>query len=95
MLHRFLEAVLMSSQDPSKVSLTVRGLLVTLVPVILIAAQYFGLGMLAESDVLAIIDGVTKIIAAALTLVGLVMTTWGLIRKMFNPQDLKDFESGD
>lgn len=95
MIKKLFELLLQSSQDPAKLSLTVRGILVTLVPVILITAQYFGLGMLQENDVIAIIEGITTIIAAALTLVGLVMTTWGMIRKLFNQQDFSEFESGD
>jgi predicted histidine transporter YuiF (NhaC family) len=96
MINKLLGSILLSSQDPTKLSLTVRGLLITLVPVILIAAQAFGLGMLAESDVVAIIEGITAIIATVLTLIGMVMTVVGLIRKMFNPADIQEFtESGD
>lgn len=90
MFKTFLEAVLMSSSDPTKISLTIRGLLVTLVPVILIVAQHFGLGLLAESDVLVIIESLTKIIASILTLIGLFMTTWGMIRKLIAYEDLDD-----
>lgn len=91
MIRKLLELLLQSSQDPTKLSLTVRGILVTLVPVILVTAQYFGIGMVAESDVLAIIEGITQIVAVTLTLVGLVMTTWGMIRKMFRPIDDSEF----
>lgn len=91
MIRNLLELLLQSSQDPTKLSLTVRGMLVTLVPVILIAAQVFGIGMLQETDVIAIIEGITGIIATALTLVGLVMTTWGMIRKLVYPIDDTEF----
>lgn len=92
MIKKLFVLLLQSSQDPTKLSLTVRGILVTLVPAIIVTLQIFGIGMVQGSDLIAIIEGITAIIAAALTLVGLVMTTWGMVRKLLKPIDPAEFD---
>jgi len=83
-------SVFMSSQDATRLSLTVKGLLLQLVPVIIMLAQAYGISTIGESDVVAIIEGLSQIAAMAISLVGLVMTVWGLVRKLFNPAAFND-----
>lgn len=90
-VNKAVGSVLVSSRDATKLSLTVRGLLLQLVPVVMLLAQAYGIG-LVEADLVAIIEGVTAIVAMGISLVGLLMTTWGLIRKMFNPADFDEFK---
>lgn len=82
-------AVLRSSQDPERLSLTIKGLLVQLVPVMVLALQAFGISTI-EADLVAIIESVTQLIAIGASAIGLLMTTWGMIRKVFNPDDFKE-----
>lgn len=65
---------LTSSVDPTKLSLTVKGLLIALVP---LAISLFGLD---EADLLQFIEQVTLLIAGAVTL-------WGLVRKWVGKND--------
>lgn len=54
-----------------------RGVLVVLVPLI---ASWFGLG---QDDSNALVDGIVQLIVAAMTLVGVLMTVFGLARKLY------------
>lgn len=90
MTQQLFDTILRSSQDPRALSLTVRGILMQLVPVILLAMQAFGIGLI-EGDVVAIIENITQLVAVVLTVVGLLMTAWGLIRKMFDREAIRKF----
>ena len=65
-----------SSVDPATVSLTLKGLLISLVPVILIVSKGFGWDVL-ETDVVNFIE-------QAVLVVGAILTMWGLVRKSFS-----------
>lgn len=82
-------AVLRSSQNPERLSLTIKGLLVQLVPVIVLALQAFGISAI-EGDIVAIIEATTELVAIVASAIGLLMTTWGMVRKLFNPDDFKE-----
>ena len=78
-----LDGVLTSTKDPSKLSLTVKGLMLQIVPFILLGVGIVGGGSVGlESDMEVIIEGVTQIVALAVELASVVMVTWGLIRKV-------------
>lgn len=68
-----LPAWLQSSVDPAKVSLTIKGLVV-FVPAIVLLAGYFGLHLAPET----VTEGITQL-AAALSAGA---TVWGLFRKL-------------
>lgn len=82
----FIDSIIVSSQDPAKLSLTVRGLLVQALPVIMLVLQAFGIGAI-EADIAAIIEGVTNLIAIVLTFIGVAMSTWGIVRKLGTVSD--------
>lgn len=83
-VNKLVAGALVSSKDATKLSLTVRGLLLQLVPVVMLVAQAKGIGVV-ETDLVAIIEGVTAIVAMVISAVGLIMTVWGLVRKLFDP----------
>lgn len=64
---------LSSSQDPSKLSLTVKGVLVAVIPVLLFVGQLQG-WTITEGDLMEGIEAITALIASATVI-------WGLIRK--------------
>jgi len=88
-LEKVSQTVLMSSQDPEKLSLTIKGLLVQLVPVIILVLQAFGIASV-EADIVAIIESVAVMVAIVFSFIGLLMSTWGMVRKMFNPEDFRE-----
>jgi hypothetical protein len=65
-----------SSVDPTKVSLTFKGIAVGLIPVIIIVARGFGFDIL-ESDLVELVENLT-------TLIAVIMMVWGGIRKLVN-----------
>ena len=67
-------SLLASSVDPDKVSLTVRGALTALIPLILLAVKALGYEV-AESVVVEWVTALTAFVSA-------VMVLWGLIRKL-------------
>ena len=90
-MKNILNTLLASSRDGAKLSLTVKGLFIQLVPVIMLVLQAKGISVI-ESDITAIIEAATQLIALAVTFVGMVMSTWGLVRKLFNPVDFEEID---
>lgn len=71
-----------SSVDPNKLALTVKGILVALVPLIILIANSQGLSLdegTVNQTIEAIVLGISNIFAA----VGTVMTIVGLVRKAY------------
>lgn len=66
-----------SSANPESVGLTVRGFLVVLVPLI---ASWLGLDDASSN---ALVDAIVQLIVAAMTLIGVAMTVFGLVRKLW------------
>lgn len=70
-----LRKITRSSTDPEALSLTIRGILVGLIPLII------ALTGLTEKELMPIVDGVIEIINITAALVSAVWVTYGLIRK--------------
>lgn len=66
---------LSSSADPEKLALTVKGLLVSLIPIVIILANRFGVD-LAETDLSYLIEALGGSIAA-------IMIFMGAVRKIY------------
>lgn len=64
---------LRSSRDPESVSLTIKGVLLGLVPVVIAAGKYWGWD-LAEADLTELINGLATLAAS-------VMVIYGVLRK--------------
>ncbi len=81
----FVQWILVSSENPTKVSLMIKGILVSAIPTILWATNTFHvLQYLAPESIAAIIDYIVTVISNGLTAVGLILTAWGAIRKIIN-----------
>ena len=78
---RFINWLVVSSSDPNKVSLTIKGILIGVVPVLMQVLTVFGVHFSFTSDNL--IDVVCTAITAALTLVAAVTTLIGALRKVW------------
>lgn len=76
-------SVLQSSKNPSQLSLTVRGILVTLIPIFTTLGAAYGTDVITVEYVTMVIDFIVEIINTVTLLVGLLMTLWGLIRKVW------------
>lgn len=70
-----LPTALQSSVNPNELSLTVKGILISLIPIIIIIAKQLGLEV-TETSLINLIEQVTILISA-------VVTVYGLIRKLF------------
>lgn len=67
---------LASSADPTKLSMTVRGVLVAIIPLLVV---FTGLG---DAEVNAIIDLIVNIVFWVTSIVSAVVTLYGLVRKV-------------
>ncbi len=72
---KIMNKLLQSSANPDNLSLTVKGVLVGLVPIAILIARLFEIS-LAEADLIGIIENVTALIAGA-------MLVYGLGRKLY------------
>lgn len=72
-----------SSSDPKQLSLTVRGVLVAVVPLVAVAIKLAG-GELDDGQVQAIVDGVSEAVFLFGSAVSVVMMVVGLVRKVYN-----------
>ena len=75
-MNKILNWIVLSSENPEKVSMTVRGILLTWVAMALFVSQFLGLDF-SEAKASYIVQDVTA-------LVGAVMLAVGLVRKIVN-----------
>ena len=75
-----LEAILRSSKDPSKVSLTIKGL-TAFIPSILILTGFLQIDTVTELQLTNLLDSVADTTVAALSVVSGAVPIWGIIRK--------------
>lgn len=71
-----------SSVNPEQLALTIKGLLVGLIPAILLIAKLKGIE-LAAGDLQAGVDAIVNVIIAGGAFVSAVLTVWGLLRKAY------------
>jgi len=77
-----LRWLLQSSADPSEVSLTIKGLLIGVVPVLMtvLGLAHINLG---QDQITGLVDGLVGFVQAALTLISAIATLWGILRKIW------------
>ena len=75
-----LEAILRSSKDPSKVSLTIKGL-AAFIPSILILTGFLQIDTVTELQLTNLLDSIADTTVAALSVVSGFVTIWGIVRK--------------
>lgn len=71
-----LNALTRSSSDPQKLSLTIKGILMAVAPLII------GFTNLSSGEYGAIVDGVTQVIFWVLSIISTGQIVWGLSRKV-------------
>ena len=76
-----IPSFLKSSVDPEKLGLTVKGILIGVVPVILLVSGLAGAD-LGQSDFNELIEALVNLVVAGATTVSALMVAWGLIRKI-------------
>lgn len=72
---------LQSSEDEAKLALTVKGVLTTIVPVILIISNAKG-WHITQSSLDAVIDAILNVLAVLGTVIGAIVTLIGAVRKV-------------
>jgi hypothetical protein len=75
-----LEAILRSSKDPSKISLTIKGA-AAFIPSILILTGFLGINTVTELQLTNLVDSVADTTVAVLSVVSGIVTIWGIVRK--------------
>lgn len=78
---KILDWVLISSKDPTKVSLTVKGALLSIVPIFIALSNLTSLKLESEQLTL-IVEIVAQFIQAIFGAVSLIVTAYGLVRKI-------------
>lgn len=78
-----LEQILASCKDPSKLSLTVVGVLSTLIPLAGFAINASGHSV-DNASLQAIVTAIGSAIVAVGSAVSACLTVWGLVRKLWN-----------
>lgn len=83
MFTRILQWLILSSKDPNKIALTVRGALYSIVPIIITIAGLTNIEI--QQDTLeAVIEMISSVIQIGLGIVASVMVLWGLVRKIWS-----------
>jgi hypothetical protein len=74
--------IVVSSADPQEISLSIKGVLVGLVPYVIAISGLAHLNV-GQDQMTGLIDGVANVIQYALALVSGVMMVWGMARKIW------------
>lgn len=72
----FLKWIVLSSEDPKQVALTIRGIILLSVPTII--------GLLGEAGINVMESQVAQYVAVATALIGALLAVVGMIRKLYN-----------
>lgn len=72
---------LTSSVDPEKISLTVKGVIVAIVPIVITIAGLTHLN-LGQADITALGDGLINLVNLIAQLTAAIMVVWGIARKI-------------
>ncbi len=81
MINKAIAWIVFSSKDPQKVSLTVKGVLLGLVPVIITGFNLAHVDLPTDT-LTTLVDAVVQTINSGLTIIAGVMTFWGMVRKI-------------
>lgn len=73
--------LVVSSADPSKTALTVKGFLTTALSVILLISPLMHINF-GQTEATAVVDTIVQFIASALTVIGAIVTLLAFIRKV-------------
>lgn len=79
-----LHEITRSSSDPKKLGMTVRGILVGLIPVVTTFSSYYGLQGVDHAFLMPIIDQTVDTLNLVFTAVSALLVTGGMLRKAYN-----------
>jgi hypothetical protein len=83
LLNALARWIVVSSINPSEVSLTIKGVLVGTIPTIMFLLGVIHLNV-GQEDLNLLIDSIAAIVQLVLALVAVIMTALGLLRKLLN-----------
>ena len=75
-----LERILISSKDPTRISLAIKGA-VAFIPSVLILTGFLGVNTVTELQLTNLVDSIADTTVAALSVVSGAVNIWGIIRK--------------
>lgn len=76
-----MDWLIKSSVNADKIALTVKGILVGLVPTLLLIARVNG-WEIGEEGIMGVIDAIVNVISTVGSALGAILTLWGLTRKI-------------
>lgn len=76
MIKSFMEWLVVSSEDPSRISATIRGVIIANIGLIMFAIHYFNLPYT--------IDQIISLVGSITTIIGALLGIFGLVRKIYN-----------
>lgn len=74
--------LILSSKNPQQLSLTIKGVLVGAITYVVFFAGLFHI-TLSPSDLTSLVESIVQIIEMTLTLISIVATAWGFVRKIY------------
>lgn len=81
-MNKFIDWLMISSANPNKTALTVKGFLIGIIPIFMLLFNFMGI-QIGEEQIKETIDGIELLIILVFGIMSLVMTGWGLIRKIY------------
>lgn len=81
-INKYIDWLVNSSKNPENLSLTIKGLLVAVLPMLIILSKMLGFET-SEGDMKAMIDMIESIIILGLGIVSSAMTIYGFGRKIY------------
>lgn len=81
-MNKYIDWLTISSKNPDKIALTIKGLLIGVLPVLLILTKMLGL-QIGEDATREVIDGIGLIITYGFGIISGMMTIYGLVRKIY------------
>lgn len=83
MIKTFLKWLFQSSENPSQIALTLKGVIVAAIPWIVTVAGFFHV-QVASTDIASIGNSIVILVQASLTAIGAGIAIYGFVRKLIN-----------
>mgnify|MGYP001569344074 CR=1 FL=1 len=80
---RFWKWLVVSSADPEKTALTIKGLLLGMVPAFILVLRSFGVGEVGDIELIQTINSGVAVFVAVTGTISAAMTFYGFLRKLY------------
>lgn len=80
--NKFWRWLIISSENPQKVSSTIKGFSLSIIPIILLLARYFGVETLIGEDLTSLTDRIIIVVSAMFGVVSASISVVALLRKI-------------